>query len=374
MSKVLIVGGKLQGTEALYLSRKAGFGTVLVDKNFEAPAKYLCDEFICCDIFLEDEAFIQALLDADFVLPAMENDQVLEKLIELSQRYGFILAFDPHAYDISSSKIASDKLFHDNGISTPKYYPHCDPPYIAKPSSESGSAGVTYLESEKKVQEFLKDKKIKDWIIQEFVSGPSYSIEIIGKPGNYRTYEVTQIHMDAVYDCKMVTAPCEISETQRKEFQVMALEIAELINLHGIMDLEVIDHKGEFKLLEIDARIPSQTPITVYHATGMNLMEELRDLFCFGKFKKNYGDKKYFASFEQYLIVGDKVQENGEHIMSQGNPLVFRENFCGADEVLSDYEKDATQWRGTFINWHEDAVGLREKRTEMIKSLASNKI
>ncbi|MEG2200213.1 MAG: 3-methylornithine--L-lysine ligase PylC, partial [Anaerovorax sp.] len=360
---------KLQGMEALYLSRKAGFHTVLMDKNFDSPAKNLCDQFLCCDIFSNEEGMIRALLEADFVLPAMENDKVLERLIELAETYKFILAFDPKAYKISSSKLQSDRLFRENGISIPAYYPACEPPYIAKPSSESGSTGVTYLESRDAVENFLKNQNPDNWIIQEFVTGPSYSIEIIGRPGNYRTYEVTQIHMDDVYDCKMVSAPCPISEAQRKGFSDMAVKIAQLIGLHGIMDLEVIDHEGVFKLLEIDARIPSQTPITVYHATGMNFMEELRDLFCYDTFKSIYRQQKCFATFEHYLMSKGHFEEHGEHIMSQGDPLVFRENFYGADEVLSDYEEGKAQWRGTFINYHETFRGLQEKRATMQRQL-----
>ena len=59
-------------------------------------------------------------------------------------------------------------------------------------------------------------EKKNDLVIQEFMEGPSYSIEIIGKPGMYRTYLVTQIHMDQRYDCKMVTAPCGLTRLQEE--------------------------------------------------------------------------------------------------------------------------------------------------------------
>ena len=55
-------------------------------------------------------------------------------------------------------------------------------------------------------------------IVQEFLEGPSYSLEIIGRPGAYRTYAVTQIHMDAVYDCCQVTTPCILPPGQDAAF------------------------------------------------------------------------------------------------------------------------------------------------------------
>ena len=72
----------------------------------------------------------------------------------------------------------------------PRYYPHCKAPYIAKPSFGSGSDGVKYIHTEAEMEEFLENAPdIENYVIQEFLSGESYSIEVIGKPGNYKTYE-----------------------------------------------------------------------------------------------------------------------------------------------------------------------------------------
>ena len=68
------------------------------------------------------------------------------------------------------------------------------------------------------------------------------------------------------------------------------------------MDLEVIEHNGIFKVLEIDARIPSQTPTAVLHSSGMNLLEELRDLFSTGYFLKNQERQGNYVAYEHYLF------------------------------------------------------------------------
>lgn len=366
MSKVVIVGGKLQGIEACYLAKKAGIKTVLIDKEETAPAAELCDYFLCMDILQKEDALIEELRNADFVLPALENDQVLFTLTELSQRFGFSLAFDFDAYMISSSKQMSDQLFRQFGIPSPKHYLNCKAPYIVKPSQESGSKGVQLIPSEAELEQFLESvSDQKEWIIQEYLDGPSYSIEIIGKPGNYRTYGITQIHIDSDYDCKKVSTPCSITEIQRKSFERMAHYVANLIQLQGIMDLEVIDDCGELKLLEIDARFPSQTPIVVYHSTGMNLIEELYDIFCFERFRKPISNKILHTTLEHFLIHNGCASSHGEHIMSQGEKLILRRNFYGADEVLSDFAIKKHTWRGTFINWADSGKGLNEKRLEM---------
>jgi len=371
MTRVAIVGGKLQGTEAAYLARKAGMESLLIDLNENAPAAGLCDQFLCCDVTQESAELIRALNGVDFILPANENASVLEALDRLAAKYQFTLAFDKDAYAISSSKLLSDRLFHENGIPAPRYYPDGKAPYIVKPSGSSGSEGVRRFETEEELKRFLQSVPAGEWVAQEFLSGPSYSIEVIGKPGNYRTYEITQIHMASDYDCKRVTAPCPIARDQEEDFRRIAVRLAELVKLTGIMDVEVIDDGSGFKVLEIDARIPSQTPTVVYHTSGVNFMEELAELFCHGGLsgKAQNQETKKFCSYEHLMIQEGKITEHGEHIMGEGGILTLRENFFGADEVISDFTDGKTPWRGTFINWADTEEELSRKRKNMMLAL-----
>ncbi len=370
MLRIAIVGGKLQGTEAAYLAKKAGMESLLIDHYEKSPALGLCDEFLCCDVTQESKELIDALNSVDFILPANENAEVLEALVKLAEKYNYRLAFDKEAYGVSSSKLLSDRLFQENRIPSPQYYPNCKGPYIVKPSGFSGSEGVKRFNHPEEIDQFLRSVSAEEnWIAQEFLTGRSYSIEVIGKPGEYKTYEITEIHMDKGYDCKMVTAPCKITEKQEEGFRKIAVRLAELVSLKGIMDVEVIDDHGVFKLLEIDARIPSQTPTVVYHTTGVNLIEELKDLFCNGKMKANKTGSKKFCAYEHLFIKDGRITEHGEHIMSEGGPLTLRENFFGADEVISDFVKVGHPWRGTFINWADTEEELSLKRENMRLSL-----
>ena len=71
------------------------------------------------------------------------------------------------------SKRKSDKLFADNGLPCPQYYPAGKFPYFAKPESESGSHGVRRFENKTELEDFL-EKGGDKYIVQEFVEGPSY--------------------------------------------------------------------------------------------------------------------------------------------------------------------------------------------------------
>lgn len=367
-NKIVIIGGKLQGIEACYLGMKAGIETILVDKNPDAPARHLCTRFVCEDLFDRSNQLLVDMKEADIVLPALENDAVLGWLDRDAKEQGYTLAFDWSAYQLSSSKIKSDVLFRKCGIPVPEYFPGGSYPYICKPDNDSGSHGVQRLDTQAQLQAALE--KNSDLVIQEFLEGPSYSIEIIGKPGMYRTYLVTRIHMDQSYDCNMVTAPCDLTSSQEETLRKMAFCIAEEIKLHGIMDLEVIDHNGTFKLLEIDARIPSQTPTAVLHSSGMNLLEELRDLFSTGYFLKNQERQGNYVAYEHYLFNKNIPHPLGERIMIKGNPLQHKPGFCGADDVITDHELGLDPWRGTFINGASTKLALMNKRAKMLSNFA----
>lgn len=370
MLKVAIIGGKLQGTEAAYLAKKAGIKSLLIDKRENTIASGICDEFALFDVRKKEEALIHILKTADFILPALENEEVHQALREIAEEHHLKLAFDFYAYSISSSKLKSDGLIRRNRIPAPCYYPNCKSPYIIKPSGESGSVGVRRADTGAEVENFLRTEgRPGNWVIQEFLDGPSYSIEVIGVPGNYRTYKITKIHMDEVYDCKRVTTPCPITESQKKQFEELGRRLAELVSLHGIMDVEVIDDEGLFKVLEIDARIPSQTPTAVYHASGMNQLQELADVTLYGSFQQPLKDQGRHCSYEHFKVNKNGYFPGGEHIMCDARPLTIRIGFLGADEVLTDYDKEHDEWHGTFINWADTEEELEKKRANMFHML-----
>lgn len=374
MPKIVIAGGKLQGLEAVYLAKEAGFETILIDKNPDAIACKLCDIFICADILSEDEKVTKALEDADMILPAMENEPVLYGLAELCRKKGYVLAFDYEAYRISSSKKLSDKMFADNSMPAPRYYPEGDFPYIVKPDAESGSHGVRIINDEKEMEEFLSADN-ESYIIQEFIEGPSYSVEIIGIPGNYRAYEITQIFVDDIFDCNLAAAYRTIEPELKREIERFALRIAEILHLKGIMDLEVIECQGRIKILEIDARLPSQTPIVVYHASGMNYIGELYNVFCDGTFRCSLTDAGAFASLVHYKFGDGVISSHGEHIMTEGRPLNITEGVCEDVKdiiVISDYYHSSMSWRGTFINRADTPEELMSREKQMLEELQTH--
>ena len=139
--KIGIVGGALQGMEAVYLSKKAGYETLVIDRREDAPALSLADEAVVGDVE-RDRAVTKALAECDTILPANENMEALVAVDWIAEQAGVPLLFDLDAYRISESKLRSNELLQRLGVPTPRKWPSCRFPVVVKPSTGSGSTEV----------------------------------------------------------------------------------------------------------------------------------------------------------------------------------------------------------------------------------------
>jgi pyrrolysine biosynthesis protein PylC len=380
--RAAVIGGSLQGVEAVYLAHKAGWEVLLIDKNPLVPASGLCDTFVQLDV-TQNKQLDFVFRDIDLVIPAAENAQALKSLVQWSRSSDIPLAFDADSYKISSSKRESDRLFAGIGVPAPLPWPGCGFPLIAKPDSGSGSEGVRLFHNQKQLEKFFSNLSTSDWVLQEYLEGPSYSLEVIGSPNSYITLQVTDLEMDEDYDCKRVLAPTKLSPQQVIQLEEISLKIAQALPLKGLMDVEVILHNGQMKVLEIDARLPSQTPTAVYWSRGINMLELLEQLFLkkqnpsvfsVASVAKNLKNKKSHQNdrgvvYEHIKVTPGAIEVCGEHIMARGGPLQLHTDFFGADEAITNYAPGKNSWTATLINSGANLSKAWEKRQQIIKNI-----
>ena len=347
--RIAVVGGKLQGLEIIYLAKAAGFETLLIDKNNDLPAGGLCDSFIKFH-FSTKENYPVEYGKIDLIFPALEDLTTLELICSWGDHLGIPVVFDLEAYSISSSKIRSNALFKQLELPKPKNWPDCSLPVIIKPDDSSGSESVILVNNREEVEKLLADFPGNP-VVAEYLAGPSYSIEVIGRPGNYVPLPITELFMDKDYDCCGVRAPALLSLEHQQKIQHQILSIAEALKLHGIMDLEVILHEDELKILEIDARFPSQTPIAVYHAKGVNMVELLAELFLEGKVKEPRV-KEGHCLLEHIRVTGGSIEILGEHILAESKNFQIKTDFPGPQRAVTDFNTSANtsdSWIATLI-------------------------
>jgi len=367
---IAIAGGGLQGVETSYLARKAGWEVMVIDKKPDPPARGLSDIFVQADLCLMDQASVH-LNWADLILPALENEKALETLNLWQNRLDAPVCFDFNSYALSSSKQKSNNLFSQLEIPRPMEWPHCDFPVVLKPGIGSGSQGVQIINSKNEWPDHFDDQNFKkEWVVEEYITGPSYSLEIIGGFARYETLQVTELMMDKTYDCKRVVAPALVDQKFGISIENSARAIAREMKLYGIMDFEVILHQGKMKMLEIDARFPSQTPMAVYASTGINMVEILTDLALHQKLDPvSLPENPDHAVVEHIEVTPRGIAVKGENIMKSQGSLHLQTDFFGADEALTSFVKGSRRWVATMIYKGKNRRDVMKKRDKILKKM-----
>ena len=348
--RLAVVGGALQGMEAVYLASKAGIETTVLDRKGTAPALSICDDPVVLDPTKDPEGARRIFEDCDAVIPACEELDLLHCLDGMLKGMDVPLLFDMHSYEISCSKNRSNEIMASVGVPLPGKWPECGFPVIVKPSSQSGSIGVSVAFNQDDVDRGLETvRSLNDEpVIQEFVHGKSVSIEVIGDGRTARSYVTTEVVLDTNYDCKMVRCNPDIMSKEDDDlFAKIGKDVAEDMGLSALMDVEAILTPKGLRVLEIDARIPSQTPAAIQAATGVNLLEEL----MFTALGKETGRvRAEGSSVYRHVVMKDGVlRACGEKEFGHVREPRMVSGLFGADDVITDYEPGKSEWRATLI-------------------------
>jgi pyrrolysine biosynthesis protein PylC len=370
--RLAIIGGKLQGVEAVYLAAKAGYETVLIDRRAEAPAGGLADVQHIFDVTADEEWTKTVLMTCDAVLPACEDEQALAWLAQRLPRWGIPFLFDPAAYGITSSKLASNQRLARLGVPRPRPWPDCGLPAVVKPSTASGSEGVRVVHDAQQLaaaQAALASQGF-EVVVEEYVAGPSLSLEVVAHGGRSEVLQVTGLEFDHLYDCKRVTAPVVADPDLLAAFEAAAQQLAAAVQLDGVMDVEVMVRGSEPKVIEIDARLPSQTPTVVLHSCGINIVQMLAEAFAGAGLPAVDRTPRQAVVYQHLQAADGRLEVLGEHAVAAARPLSWWPGFAGADDCLTDYAPGSQNWVATTINVAADLATARRKAAQVVLTVA----
>ena len=228
-----------------------------------------------------DPARARAVLGScDAVLPACEDLETLRFLDGRLREWGVPLLFHLPSYEVSRSKVRSDRLI--TTLTCPGHvpWPDCGLPAVVKPSESSGSEGVSVVRTEEELRVAVAalERNGHAPVVQELVEGPLVVARSDRRPRKAFTLLPTGLEFDLGYDCRRVTAPAEAAPEVLAALDEAGRRLAHGLGLEGLMDVEVMVRGLEPKVIEIDARLPSQTPTAVYHCCGVNMVQALVEL------------------------------------------------------------------------------------------------
>lgn len=364
----------MQGTEAAYLGREAGYEVVLVDRMSGVPATGLADEFHRFDVMADEERARRLLSSCDAVLPACENLGTLRWLDDHLADWGVPFAFHLPSYAMSSSKLCSDRLFAKIDLPRPLPWPECGYPVVVKPSRLSGSEGVTVAgcAADLRRARTALEAAGHEVVVQQFVEGPSLSLEVIALGGDIEVLVPSTLEFDAGYDCMRVVAPAEADPRTVAALEDAGRRIAGHMGLQGLMDVEVMVQGLVPKVIEIDARLPSQTPTAVYHACDLNMVALMVEACVGGRLPAVDRSPRRAAVYQHVRVSAGGLEVVGEHALATAGPLRLVEGFYGAHVALTDGPAPDGEWVATIVTRGRDAAKARCEAARVLEAMAAD--
>ncbi|MEW9093549.1 MAG: ATP-grasp domain-containing protein [Clostridiaceae bacterium] len=305
-----------------------------VDAGELAPAIDFVDDFYKISKYSE-KGYIEELLNIcreekiDFLIPLYEREFPLlchhrKDFLHLGTT---LLLSDKEIIDICNDKWKSYKFFEDNNIDTPKTYDknsikeilrdnsklkELKFPLIIKPIYGMGSAGV-FKAYDKSQLEFFMDY-VKEPIIQEFIEGTEYTMDILSDLlGNVisivprerievRSGEVSKTR--TIKDISIISATLDLCNKLRQIRGTSKVSENYPLTIMGPLTIQCIVNKNkEIKFIEINPRFGGGVPLS-FHA-GVD-----------------YGD--YFVKMKKGELITPIIGEFEELTMLRYDEAIFK--------------------------------------------------
>ncbi len=164
---------------------------------------------------------------------------------------------------------------------------------------------------------------------------------MISTPKKITPLFITSFEVDEAFSCKRVIFPDVLPNKDREYFINSAVKLARGLKLRGLMDVQAIygiegDSCGKIYIMEINARLPSQTPTVVYNATGVNILKILWKVFSgqkVSKFKSDCYFNKNIVVYQHIWIKDSIMHIIGERALSTSKNLDIEKNFFGSEAI-----------------------------------------
>lgn len=281
------------------------------DASITAPAMYFCDkQYVVPRI--SSPNYISALLEIcrneniEILIPTIDTDlMLLSEHKEDFERIGTkVLVSNPDKVLVSRDKRLTGKFFEECGLSAPETTDnilcyHGGFPAFIKPKDGSSSINAYKVESQEDLK--MYSCKVPNYIIQPFISGTEYTVDIFcdfeGSPIYITPRERIQTRAGEVLKTRISLDAGIIEDMQRfiKRFKPCGAVTVQLIKE---------THSERNIYIEINPRFGGGAPLSI--KAGANSARALLEL-CQGK-KLAYiphaaEDKAVFCRFDQSIRI-----------------------------------------------------------------------
>lgn len=302
MKKIMVLAAGLLQIDVIEKAKSMGYYVLAVDGNPKAPGFNVADKAICADIVNEEtmlkiardehvDGVIHPCSEVSMAVMGRINDELGLSGISREQA---ICATNKHlmrkAFEKGNAPSPKSILAQDAEDAWRRLQSEFDTDAILKPSRNSGSRGIAKVSRNmdkgdfiRAYDEALSESRDHSVLIEQFIEGPEFSIEMIVWQG--------EIHMLTVTDKKTTGAPhfVELGHNQPSCFSATDVETLKAAAIAGVRALGVNNcachaeaklMNGKAYLMEVGARLGGDfisTELT-HLSTGIDMVAAAIDV------------------------------------------------------------------------------------------------
>lgn len=277
MKKIMVLAAGLLQIDVIEKAKSMGYYVLAVDGNPKAPGFNVADKAICADIVNEEtmlkiardehvDGVIHPCSEVSMAVMGRINDELGLSGISREQA---ICATNKHlmrkAFEKGNAPSPKSILAQDGEDAWSRLQNEFDTDAILKPSRNSGSRGIAKVSRDmdkgdfiRAYDEALNESRDHSVLIEQFIEGPEFSIEMIVWQG--------EIHVLTVTDKKTTGAPhfVELGHNQPSCFSDADVETLKAAAIAGVKALGVNNcachaeaklMNGKAYLMEVGARL-----------------------------------------------------------------------------------------------------------------------
>lgn len=302
MKKIMVLAAGLLQIDVIEKAKSMGYYVLAVDGNPKAPGFNVADKAICADIVNEEtmlkiardehvDGVIHPCSEVSMAVMGRINDELGLSGISREQA---ICASNKHlmrkAFEKGNAPSPKSILAQDAEDAWRRLQNEFDTDAILKPSRNSGSRGIAKVSRNmdkgdfiRAYDEALNESRDHSVLIEQFIEGPEFSIEMIVWQG--------EIHVLTVTDKKTTGAPhfVELGHNQPSCFSATDVETLKAAAVAGVRALGVNNcachaeaklMNGKAYLMEVGARLGGDfisTELT-HLSTGIDMVAAAIDV------------------------------------------------------------------------------------------------
>lgn len=161
------------------------------------------------------------------------------------------------------SKQAQHDFFLAHNFPAPQDFPDGSEPYIVRPDCAEGGRGIwvtdDYCEAGGAVN--------ANFVTQEELTGPVYSVQLLGVGGRFAALPAVELTMDDRYDRCRAAYRAEFAPDGT--LHTLALQVAQALALDGAVELKTVKHGDTYYCLALNAGLAPLASSALFFA-GLN--------------------------------------------------------------------------------------------------------